>query len=289
MDRLSERLALMEKKLDRIDNLERTLERVLAQIPSNIQIPGSALKFLKSNLDSFPALQEFIKDGPGFEEKVGARFSDLITNAKSARKKQLIPKPSSNGFLPSMANLDEWTRTMFDLKDEPSFDQLARAAFLRFFRDHGHLLLSKMNGPAPCLNCTCTEAYEHLHYLENFNRRLPKALPLIVASFSKKTWLSSTFWREFDRAIDEVYSHPEADLIAKEVIQIDQSKYTCSFKSVSSTASADSNLETPSYDKPARRLTDNSVASSTSSSFAPAAHFCHSPMQTGDNDWEEPE
>ncbi|KAJ1336694.1 hypothetical protein BSLG_007013 [Batrachochytrium salamandrivorans] len=179
MDRISDRLDAIEQKLARIDHLERSLEKAMTTTPTTLQISSPCLvelkaiasrrmngvrgapyhcenenkeilKFLRQHPDSYRSLHNFVKEGQVHEEKIGSRFSELITNAKSGRKKLLVPKTSSQLFLPSMSSLDEWARVMFDARsDEPTLDQLARAAFLRFFRDHGHLLQTKLNGDNP--------------------------------------------------------------------------------------------------------------------------------------------
>ncbi|KAH6562964.1 hypothetical protein BASA61_009826 [Batrachochytrium salamandrivorans] len=313
MDRISDRLDAIEQKLARIDHLERSLEKAMTTTPTTLQISSPCLvelkaiasrrmngvrgapyhcenenkeilKFLRQHPDSYRSLHNFVKEGQVHEEKIGSRFSELITNAKSGRKKLLVPKTSSQLFLPSMSSLDEWARVMFDARsDEPTLDQLARAAFLRFFRDHGHLLQTKLNGDNPTLACSCQNAYEHLPALHEYHaKKSSQAHIRLVTSFAKKNWLLSGFWREFDRAIDEVYQHSFCDRVVQQVIEIDRENYTTNSKAH---GSMDGVHLVPPRDKPSRRSTDTSILSlaPSSVSYDGIRSYC-SPAPV-DEDW----
>nr|KAJ3403606.1 hypothetical protein HK105_004045 [Polyrhizophydium stewartii] len=291
MDRITQRLASIEDRLARTEHLERTVERLSSSAPSSVVLSNACLielkqiasqrmngvgaspyhcenenkeilRFLRQNPTSYRSLQAFIKDGTAHEERVGTRFAELITNAKSARKKLLVPKSSSILFLPSMSTLDDWTRTLFDARvEEPAPEHFARAAFLRFYRDHGHLLMPKINGDAPSLACNCTGAYEHLPVLAEYHaKRTPEIHARMVASFAKKAWLLSGFWRDFDKAIEEVYQHPQVETIIQQVVELDRAKYTLNTKA-QGTGSTDSAHLVPPRERPMRRSTDTSMVS----------------------------
>ncbi|EGF83866.1 hypothetical protein BATDEDRAFT_85564 [Batrachochytrium dendrobatidis JAM81] len=318
MDRIVDRLEAIEQKLSRIDNLERSLEKAMSTTSTNLQISNPCLielktiaakrmngvrgapyhcenenkeilKFLRQHPNSYMSLHNFVKESHTHEEKIGSRFSELITNAKSGRKKLLVPKSSSHLFLPSMSSLDEWTRVMFDSRtEEPTLDQVARAAFLasallRFFRDHGHLLQVKINGSSPTLSCTCQNAYEHLPALREYHmKKSSQAHSRLVTSFAKKNWLLSGFWRDFDRAIDEVYQHADCDRIVQQVIEIDRANYTTSTKPQ---GSMDGVHLVPPRDRPLRRSTDTSVVSLAPSTVSyEGIGSCGSP-QPAEEDW----
>ncbi|KAI8918732.1 hypothetical protein BC831DRAFT_482677 [Entophlyctis helioformis] len=270
MDRIMERLKYLDEKISSVERLEQTLERLVASQTGSVQIPNACmlelrhiatlrmnavnatpyhcdnenkeiLRFIKQSPTRYAALHAFIKGNTVHEDKIGARFSELITNCKSTRKKMLVPKATSHLFMSSMLHLNDWTSVMFDNRvSDPPLEQRARAAFLRYYRDHGHLLVPQFmdhagqtNGagsagaPLRTIDCTCPNAYEHLTYLDNYIvTRSANSHGLIVAAFSKKGWLLSGFWREFDKAVEEVYQQSNRDALIERVIEVDLAKYT---------------------------------------------------------------
>ncbi|KAJ1342821.1 hypothetical protein BSLG_002640 [Batrachochytrium salamandrivorans] len=268
MDRISDRLDAIEQKLARIDHLERSLEKAMTTTPTTLQISSPCLVELKA---------------------IASRRMNGVRGApyhceNENKEILLVPKTSSQLFLPSMSSLDEWARVMFDARsDEPTLDQLARAAFLRFFRDHGHLLQTKLNGDNPTLACSCQNAYEHLPALHEYHaKKSSQAHIRLVTSFAKKNWLLSGFWREFDRAIDEVYQHSFCDRVVQQVIEIDRENYTTNSKAH---GSMDGVHLVPPRDKPSRRSTDTSILSlaPSSVSYDGIRSYC-SPAPV-DEDW----
>ncbi|KAH6577388.1 hypothetical protein BASA62_000925 [Batrachochytrium salamandrivorans] len=273
MDRISDRLDAIEQKLARIDHLERSLEKAMTTTPTTLQISSPCLVELKAIASR---RMNGVRGAPYHCENENKEIL--------GGKKLLVPKTSSQLFLPSMSSLDEWARVMFDARsDEPTLDQLARAAFLRFFRDHGHLLQTKLNGDNPTLACSCQNAYEHLPALHEYHaKKSSQAHIRLVTSFAKKNWLLSGFWREFDRAIDEVYQHSFCDRVVQQVIEIDRENYTTNSKAH---GSMDGVHLVPPRDKPSRRSTDTSILSlaPSSVSYDGIRSYC-SPAPV-DEDW----